>query len=401
MNVLFTLHSPIYGGPHNQAVRLQGALQQLGWATHVVLPLEAGNAAERMRTAGLKVTTMPLARMRATPSVRIQAEVLRRLPRDIRDLRRVIRDNGIDLVLVPGLANPQAAIAANLENVPVVWQMIDTRLSRVPRAALSLMVGALSDAVMSTGLRVAASHPGISIRGQEVVPFYPPVDPSLFKPDALVRRQARAELGVLGDRPVIGMLGNINPMKGHFLFLRLASALRRSRPDAIFVWLGATYPNHAGYFRELQAIACREGFAIGQDLVIVDPGDRVHELAQVFDICWLTSDRLSEGIPTALIESMSLGIPVVATDVGSVSELVTPDTGFVIGHKNASDFVPITCKLLAQPSLIKAVGKRARERAASTCGIAAAAAAHVAAFRSAFLHKYGSLPATYPAASDR
>ncbi|HRC62745.1 MAG TPA: hypothetical protein PLX85_05920, partial [Dehalococcoidia bacterium] len=51
MNLLHVVHYPVFGGPHNQALRLAEPLRRRGWETTVLLPDEPGNAAERLREA--------------------------------------------------------------------------------------------------------------------------------------------------------------------------------------------------------------------------------------------------------------------------------------------------------------------------------------------------------------
>ncbi|MDZ7712230.1 MAG: hypothetical protein U5L06_03505 [Rhodovibrio sp.] len=54
----------------------------------------------------------------------------------------------------------------------------------------------------------------------------------------------------------------------------------------------------------------RRARALGlDDLVVRAPGERVHVLAQAFDVAWLTSPARSEGIPTAAGEAMALAVP--------------------------------------------------------------------------------------------
>jgi hypothetical protein len=64
MNILFLVHYPVFGGPHNKALRLAGPLRRLGVKTTVLLPDEPGNAAPRLQTASVDVITMPLHRLR-------------------------------------------------------------------------------------------------------------------------------------------------------------------------------------------------------------------------------------------------------------------------------------------------------------------------------------------------
>ena len=86
--VLFVIHFPVFGGPHNQALRLAHPLLARGWDTVVVLPAEPGNAAERLRAAGVEVVTMPLHRLRASTNPQLLLGLLAGVaPESVRSAR--------------------------------------------------------------------------------------------------------------------------------------------------------------------------------------------------------------------------------------------------------------------------------------------------------------------------
>ena len=92
INVLYVIHYPFFGGPQNQALRTAKPLPARGVNTIVVLPDEPGNAAERLRSEGIEVLTLPLHRLRAVRDPTIQARFLGGLPREVIAIRRLIRD---------------------------------------------------------------------------------------------------------------------------------------------------------------------------------------------------------------------------------------------------------------------------------------------------------------------
>src|ERR1700726_2671448 len=173
------------------------------------------------------------------------------------------------------------------------------------------LVRVKADVVMTTGIRVAQQHPGVIELGHRWLSFYPPIDTTRFHSVSEAGAPvARAELGIEPGVKVVGNVSNINPQKGHATFIRAAAELRKLRPDVQFVILGATYPQHAGYTRSLWTLAESLGLKVGRDLLVRDPGSRVAELAAAFNVFWLTSEPLSEGIPTVLEEAMALETPV-------------------------------------------------------------------------------------------
>ncbi len=82
---LFVIHYPVFGGPHNQALRLAGPLAASGWETVVLLPDEPGNSADRLRDAGIEVVTAPLSRIRATADVRRHLQMAVHVRTDVAD----------------------------------------------------------------------------------------------------------------------------------------------------------------------------------------------------------------------------------------------------------------------------------------------------------------------------
>ena len=376
---LFVIHYPVFGGPHNQALRLTPALRALGWETTVLIPDEPGNAAERLRAAGIQTIEAPLGRLRATADPRRHLRFAGGFPREVRLIRSLIRELQIDLVLLGGLVNPHGAIAARLERVPVVWQILDTLPPRALRRALMPLVTRLAGAVMCTGEAVARAHPGAVGLGERLVLFFPPVDLELFRADPAVRSRARSELGLGPDEPVVGTVGNLTPMKDHDTLVRAAAALHRLHPPTRFVILGSSYEHRSGYADEVLRTAEELGLQPNRDLILRDPGERVAELAQAFDVFWLSSRSRSEGLPTVVGEAMALGLPVVATQVGSVPEAVDGG-GLLVPPSDPDALARAAAQLIEDPSARAAIGEEGHRWASERFSVEASADAHIRAF---------------------
>ncbi len=390
---LFVIHYPVFGGPHNQALRLAGPLAERGWDTVVLLPDEPGNAATRLQEAGVQVITAPLVRIRAIPSLRVQLRTVARLRPDVRAIRRALVDEQADLVLLGGLANAQAAFAGSAEQVPVVWQLLDTRMPAILSAAYLPLLARYADSIMVTGNRVARAHPGVPLLASRTVPFFPPVDRDLFAPNAAMRAASRSELGLNDDGPVVGIVGNLSPMKGHGTFLRVAAEVQRLHPDARFLILGADFEYRTEHSQSLWAEAERLGLSLGETLIVRDPADRIPELAQAIDVLVLTSEPRSEGLPTVIGEMMALGKPVVAADVGGVREAVEDGVdGFVVPARDIPAFTAAIARLLDSPELCAQMSSAALE-GASRYSIESSADAHVRAFDLAYDRSRGRTPA--------
>jgi len=246
----------------------------------------------------------------------------------------------------------------------------------------------LADVVMSTGREVARLHPGALAFRDRLVPYLPPVDTDEFAPDPGRGAAARAELGLEPSELVVGTVNNLSPMKGHLTFIRAAAQLRQRRQDVRFVLLGASHEHRSDYTRMLLDEAESLGLRVGSEILVVDPGSRVRELAPALDLFWLTSEPRSEGIPTTVEEAMALGIPIVATDVGGVREIVRDgETGFLVPTRDPEALVAATEPLLDDAPQRRRLGEAARARAVAEFNLDRCADTHAIAFERALEHR--------------
>jgi glycosyltransferase involved in cell wall biosynthesis len=75
---------------------------------------------------------------------------------------------------------------------------------------------------------------------------------------------------------------------------------------------------------------------------------------------------LHEGIPVALVEAMSYGLPVIATTTGGIPELVKPGTGLLVPHQNPSALADAIQWVLDDKALARSLGESARQLVADT-----------------------------------
>lgn len=388
LHVLAIVHSPTFQGPHNTTSTVAKLLEPEGIHTTMLLPDDGPDAAARIRAMGVDVVTMPLHRARARPDPRLQAEYFGSLRREVRAIADLVEQRRIDVVDTNTLPNLHGGLAARKAGVACVWEIIDTFPPPAMRRAYMPFVLGLADVVMTTGVEVAAGHPGVQQLGDRWVTYFPCVDVARFTPDPDTRAAARAELGLPADATVIGNVAVMTPMKGHRYFIRAAAELLRTHPDTKFVILGSRVEDRAGYYAELFAEAASLGLVLGENLVNVDPGTRVADLAQAFDVFWMTSEPQSEGAPTVIGEAKALGLPVVTTDVGSCSECVTDGvSGFVVPARDTVAIAERTRRILVDPALSASMSTVAREEAFRDYDSPNGAEAHRIAFERAVAHR--------------
>lgn len=397
--ILFVIHFPVFGGPHNQALRLAQPLSERGFDTVVVVPDEAGNAVERLRAGGIDVRSIGLHRLRATRNLRAHVGLAVSAPAEIARLRALIRSERISIVQIGGLVNPHAAIAARLERVPIVWQLLDTRAPRTVAAAAMVFVRRLADVVMSTGLGTAKAHPGFSAIAGRLIPFFPPVDLSRFAPSPELRIGVRASWGMSADDIVVGCVANINPQKGIVELVRAfnEARLRARERRVVLVLVGAEYPQHATYSALVRRQITAEGLIEAQDVILVGERADIERQLAGMDVFALAAAPRSEGVTTSVLEAMAAGLPTVVNDVGALREAVAHgQTGFVIRTGDTTGFGVALADLINDPDLRGGMGQAARRVAQASFGIDTCVDIHVRAYARALATRGITTPRASP-----
>jgi glycosyltransferase involved in cell wall biosynthesis len=186
-----------------------------------------------------------------------------------------------------------------------VWQS-HARATRIADA----ITARLDDAHLAVSSAVRASLPPWLAARTEVVRHG--IDVAAVAAQRGERDAVRRELGLVG-RVVVGTVANLRATKGLGDLLAAARQVADEAPEVVFVVVGQG-PLQA----ELEARQRELGLADHVRLLGFRP-DAVRVMAG-FDVFCLPSHH--EGLPVALMEAMALGLPIVATDVGGVSELV-------------------------------------------------------------------------------
>lgn len=151
------------------------------------------------------------------------------------------------------------------------------------------------------------------------------------------------------------MLGRLSPQKRPDLAIEALRIVRREFPDATLDLVGK-----GPWKSQVEQQAVDAGLAGSVDFL----GDRndVPELLAQAACLVLPSDY--EGCPLTVIEAMAAGVPVVATRVGGVPELVEHDrTGLLVEPGDAHALASSLCELLRDPRRARALGDAGRERA--------------------------------------
>jgi len=189
------------------------------------------------------------------------------------------------------------------------------------------------------------------------------IDTERFKPDAEAGRRFRRRHGIRDDVPLIGLVGRIDPMKGHHTFLAAAASLIAAGGSARFVCVGNGE-------ERLKKELCVQSERLGVAGLVtwLDEHDPIEEAYNGLDL--LTScSSYGEGFSNAIAESMACGCPCAVTDVGDAGRIVG-DTGCIVTPDRSDELVAAWRKLLSLSRSDRAsLGDAARDRIVRQFGL--------------------------------
>ena len=270
-------------------------------------------------------------------------------PATLRALRSAAR--GADAVVAHGSRTlPACAVALAGSRIPFVYRSIgdprawsSTGLRRV-RTTLLLRRARLVTVLWPGAADALAEQHGVRQERVRVVPNGVPAQ-RFPRVDAARRAAARERLGIPADAPVVACIGSLTPEKDVAAAVTALSGL----PDVQLLVAGDGPDRTA--LEQQAAAAC--------------PG-RVRFLGSVDDVTAVlaTSDAVvlpsrTEGMPGVLVEAGLSGLPVVATDVGAVPEVVVDGrTGVLVPPGDPAALREAVATVLAGPAGMGAAARQ-------------------------------------------
>lgn len=178
------------------------------------------------------------------------------------------------------------------------------------------------------------------------------VDVERFRPRPETRIVLRRKMEIAEEAPLGAIVAALRPEKNHELFLKAAARVLATRPDARFLIIGDG-PRRG----ELEQFA--------KELNILHAvrflGSR-RDVAELLAACdWFALTSHNEANPVSILEALSTGLPVVATNVGSVAESVRHgETGFLVPAGAVEETAVRWLELIGDHCLRRAMGDAGR-----------------------------------------
>jgi glycosyltransferase involved in cell wall biosynthesis len=269
-----------------------------------------------------------------------------------------LKRNKIDIIHTHLFAaNTVGRIAGRIANVPVIistehntyinksraCNFVDKMLARV-----TSRIVAVSDAVLT----YSARQTGIDASLYENIPNCVPVDRIReLNSEEIIKK--KKDLGIGPDQSVILSVGRLTEQKGFPYLIRAALEIIREYPETVFLIVGKGEIKEA---LEQQIRAC----GLGGHVRLLGFRNDIYDLMQISDIFAMPS--LWEGFGVTLIEAGACRLPVVATAVGGIMEVIRDgENGFIVPAKDEKALVKGIGTLLSAPEKRFRMGICARQ----------------------------------------
>ncbi len=174
-------------------------------------------------------------------------------------------------------------------------------------------------------------------------------------PDTASRRATRAKWNLGEHEFVVGQLGNFSAEKGQDIAVKALEIIAEQLPDARLV-LGGNISAE-----DLATTSLAEAVGSGR-VLLAGYQENLFEFFSGLDLCIMPSR--SEGLGSSALLAMAHGVPVIATTVGGLTEIVDEGkTGWLIAPESPQALADAIAEAASNPSRLQEFGNNARERA--------------------------------------
>ncbi len=236
--------------------------------------------------------------------------------RVVRDLLKIIRGENIQLIHAHLYhANMYARIAAFFSKIPVVIteHNIYSRY-KFKRRIINRLLAKKTEVIIAVSETVKTYIAKRDwLRSSLIEVVYNGIDISKFS-TPLSKAEARKKIGISTDCTLLGTVGRLVKQKGHIYLINAMNRIKDVVPDIKLLIVGSG--SLESYLRE--TVSAQH---LNEYVVFLGSRRDIPDILKALDIFVLPS--LWEGLPIAILEAMGASLPVIATRVGSIAEIIS------------------------------------------------------------------------------
>jgi glycosyltransferase involved in cell wall biosynthesis len=265
-----------------------------------------------------------------------------------------------------------------------IWERTDGRtrpvlkaLFRLPIALRNAVLGK-ADAFLSISGVIRDEYLACGVPAARIAAIPNGIDTTRFAPVGAAEREALRRRLQLPEGRLFAYTGKLNRGKGLEFLLRVWNDWVKTHPEGRLVLLGSGAMQFLSCEAELREYVRQHG--LESSVVFAGSVSNVPEYLQAADGFLFPSE--SEALPLALLEALSTGLPVIASDIGAHHDIVTPgQDGWLAPCNDTAAWTRALDECAARPEHAQALGARGRRTVMTRFSMPHVADEHLALFR--------------------
>jgi glycosyltransferase involved in cell wall biosynthesis len=360
-HLVFVQYSSMFGGSTISGCLVTEAMRERGWDVTVVYGFD-GPFVETSRALGCQTRVLPHKSWLRTPRLLSFAKHYLQEMRAARGFLDLYKEVQPDVIYINTLVSAAAARAAKQYGAPLIWHIRELYSDVggemfVPagffgRQFVSRFVRRHACLKIAISRSVAENILG-SIDGPELEIVSNAVRDDYFT-NTLSVEDARTQLGLPMDVPVVGVPGTLRPMKGHAFLLASAMAIRSRIPNVHIIISGT---GQEAYQQELRHLVQQNGLEETVQFL-----GNIEDMRVFYKACTVACiPSVAEPFGRTVIEAFASRVPVVGSAVGGIKETIQhKENGLLVPYGDTAQLVEALVKVVEDPAFARKIVARAR-----------------------------------------
>lgn len=340
-NILFIHSSSELYGSDRSLLNICKNIDKSKYNIFVILPCDGPLVTELKKVDGINLNIFEVAVLRRKNlSLKGGLQYLKEYKASLKYLKKFIIQNNIDIVDTNTAVVFPGAIAAKRCKKKSVWHIREIIKSNLENKVISFMMKRYSDLIVANS---KATGKSLKVPQNKVRVIYNAVEEkcgNTVKPHKQL---------------TVGMAGRINRWKGQKLFVDMAEKINQKKPDVVFQIAGEAYTGEEHLKTELREyIAAKK---LDSAVQLLGQVNNMQDFYSGIDIFVLPSIQ-PEPFGLVVIEAMEYGLPVVATNHGGPTEIITEGVdGYLVDYTKCDEMANRVLKLLEDENMRKKMGE--------------------------------------------
>jgi glycosyltransferase involved in cell wall biosynthesis len=367
IKILFVSHSAEMFGAEKCLLDIMANMDRELYEVFLLCPKE-GVLNDAAADLGIRTFVVPFRYWLARS--RFPYRLLYYLPVNVRGIfkiKKLIEENCIDLIYTNTCTVISAAIASYIAGKPHIWHVHESIGRQTDAFSLMLakdlvlkIIDGLSKVIIVNSMAIRKIFP--DEYGGKIRIIYNSFDVRKYDSCAAERDTIRRRYGISDDVKVISMVGSISNRKGQRNLIEAMPELLRRFPGSRVIIAGASAGPEVNYEAELHRFISDAGMEA--HVSFLGFMENVSDIYKMTDLLMVPSK--DEPFGRVIVEAMLYGIPVIATKVGGIPEIIEDGVnGALIDSRSPKVIAEAVTAMFNSPEISRRYALEGRKRAAN------------------------------------